>query len=108
MSWLTSLLGFGASRTVEKSLDLAAEYIEDKDKRNELVIELVRIQAQTDTTATIPWVDAVHKLGRQLLWFAMIGLYYYAKFNGVEVDLGELALMVTGPAAYTLMKGRGQ
>lgn len=108
MSWLTSLLGFGSSRTVEKAIGLASEHIEDKDKRNELVVELVRIQAQTDIAATIPWVDAIHKMGRQLMWWGVIGAWLYAKSKGIAIDIGELVALITGPAAYTLLKGRGQ
>lgn len=98
---------FGAGKTVNKALELADQYVVDKDERNRLMVELIKVQAQTDMQATIPWVDALHKMGRQLMWFAVIGFYMYATLNGVAVDLAELAAVCAGPMAYTLLKGVG-
>lgn len=99
---------FGGSRTVERALDMVDKRLIDATKQQELYVELIRQQAQLDAQPTLPWVDALHKMGRQLLWFAVIGVFLYCKRHGIDVDLGELAMIVTGPAAYTLLKGRGQ
>jgi hypothetical protein len=99
---------FGGGKTITKALDLAKEYVEDKDKRNELAVEIIRIQAKADSVSTVPWVDAVHKMGRQLLWFCVIGFYVYSWNKGKPIDLETLALLAGGPGLYTLMKGKGR
>jgi hypothetical protein len=106
MSILTTV--FGGGKTVGKALDLAKEYVEDKDKRNELAVELIKIQAKADSVSTVPWVDALHKMGRQLLWFFVIGFYAYSWNKGTPIDLKTLTLLAGGPGLYTLMKGKGR
>lgn len=95
-----------------KALDLASENIEDKDKLNELYVqameqnnklEIARLQA-----STIPWVDALHKMMRPIMWLSVIAFYIYAKIQDIEVSIEELALLCSGPGVYTLMKGRGR
>lgn len=101
---------FGSSSgtsVVGKSLELADQYIEDKDKKNELAVRLIESAQKADSVQTVPWVDAVHKMGRQLLWFTVIGVYMYCKIKSIPIDISEIALLCAGPGAYTLMKGKG-
>lgn len=108
MSFLSVIGSLFSSRTVEGVIDLAKEKIEDVDKSNNLIVDILKIEAQRDAVSTIPIVDGIHKMGRQLLWYAVIGFYVYAKTHGIPVDLDELALLCSGPGLYTLLKGRGR
>lgn len=109
MNWLQTLFGGGA---VKSAIDLAGQYIEDKDERNKMITRLVEMQAQEEiarlNAKTIPWVDAVHKMMRPFLWLAVIGVWGYCKANAIAVDLDELTLMAAGPGVYTILKGRGR
>ncbi len=102
------LFGESAGSIASKAADIASEYIEDKDKKNALIAELVKGYQQSAAAATVPWVDATHKLGRQLLQFALIGFYFYAWKTGNPVPIEDMALLAAGPGLYTLMKGKGR
>jgi len=102
---------FGSSSgtsVVSKSLELADQFVEDKDKKNELAVRLIESAQKADATQTIPWVDAIHKMGRQLMWMGVIGVFVYCKIKQIPIDISELAMLCAGPGAYTLMKGKGQ
>ena len=105
------LFGGGGS-TVNKALDLASEHIEDKDKLNALYVQAMQQANQVEIArlqaSTIPWVDALHKMMRPLMWCSVIGFYVYSKVKGIDVSIEELALLSSGPGVYTLMKGRGR
>lgn len=102
------LFGNSSSSIVGKAADIASEYIEDADKKNELIAELVRSYQQSASTTTVPWADAVHKLGRQGMQFLLIGFYIYAWRIGQPVPIEDMALLAAGPGLYTLLKGKGR
>ena len=102
---------FGAgdgTSVVSKSLDLASEHIEDVDKRNDLAVRVIEKSLQANDAKTIPWVDAVHKMGRQLMMFALMLMYYFSWKSGNPIPVEELALLAAGPGVYTLLKGKGK
>ena len=68
MSWLGSL--FGQANVVHKGLDIVDQFIMDKDKAAELK---AAFYLQELRTPTVPIIDAIHKMGRQLLAFAQMG-----------------------------------
>ena len=111
MSILKTIGGFlfGASpdSIVSRAADIADQYIEDTDQKNALIAELLRTRMAQAGKATLPWADALHKLGRQVFVMSLTGFYIYAKTHGIELDWQEL-LTVAGPGgAYILLKGRG-
>ena len=99
---------FSGGSFVREVADVAREYIEDPDKRNELIVEVIKSRNAANATTTVPIFDAIHKLGRQLMWFAIMGMYFYSWQQGKPFPFDELALLMSGPGVYTLMKGRGR
>ena len=58
-------------------------------------------------TKTIPWVDALHKMGRQIMNYVLVGYALVCVFTGHEITQYEL-LLIGGPnIAYQLIKGKG-
>lgn len=108
-------LPFGLDRlfqTADKGIDLAAKSTVDVDK----VLQLAQDGKATEVQEyiaelnckTIPWVDALHKMGRLLTQWMLIGLGIIQMYTGHQ--LSEIAwLTIGGPVAlYTWMKGRGK
>lgn len=97
---------------IDSALEIVDEAVIDKDKMMELrfrlyeaanTVYLTELQVQT-----IPWVDALHKMGRQMLSvFVLIG-YVLLKVRGVEVPFDELVAIVAPATAYNIVKGRGK
>ena len=133
LGFLKALFGIGAASSggvVGKVIDLVSEKTEDVDKRNALILDLVKIQMQAETQpawlqalgnwqnitfgaraalVTMMGADALHKLARTLLWGWVIWLYVdMSKTLGQPVDIEQLAMMAAGPALYTMLKGRGR
>ena len=110
MSILASLPIIG--RLFGKVSDLVSEAVVDKDKRNEIfgALEELRYQAYMAelSTKTVPWVDALHKMGRQLQVYGIMGLGAYCLWKGIDLPQW-LILLVGGPTVtYQLMKGKGK
>ena len=97
---------------IGKAGDIASEAIEDKDKLNELNAKLAEIKEQVYmtelNTKTIPWVDAIHKMGRQIL--SLLNLIVPAGLLYVQPDIDPLALAaIVGPSGiYNYIKGKGK
>lgn len=110
------LLGLLTGNTASKALDIALERTEDVDKRNALVLQYVTIKEETRRAelarVTVPWVDAVHKMGRQIFWFGfMVGaLVLIATGHSQELlDQANLLLSIAGGGGvYTVIKGKGK
>jgi hypothetical protein len=106
MSWF-NLLG--------DAKDLASEFIEDKDKSNELTAMLEKLGQEVYMlelqTKTIPWVDAAHKMSRPIISVVtMITAGVIISLNP-DLDIPTLLTVLGGggaPAAiYTAIKGKG-
>ena len=104
---LLSFLGI-----IEKAQDLASEYIEDKDKANELRAHLAEIKEQVYVTElntkTVPWVDALHKMGRQILSVLNLVVPSVLLYVQPEIDPLSLAAIVGPSGVYNYVKGRGK
>lgn len=92
--------------------NLASEAIEDKDKRNELNAVLEQLKQQVYITElktqTIPWVDALHKMGRQIISLTTIIMVGIVVSLNPDIEIWKI-LSGAGPGAvYTLLKGTGQ
>lgn len=116
MAWLRSLIGLLTGGTAARVLDIALEKTEDADKRNELVLEYFRLREETRRAeinrATVPWVDALHKMGRQIFWLAALAAVAVLIALGRGPELKEYAefffTAAAGGGVYTLLKGRGR
>lgn len=92
--------------------ELASEYIEDPDKRNEFAHKLAlkgeEVYIEELKTRTIPWADAVHKLSRPII--SVVAIIAGAIVIGINPEMDIMKLMAgSGPAAiYTLIKGKGK
>lgn len=88
-----------------KGLDIVDQFVEDKDKANELRAQFYLTELATKTH---PLIDGVHKLGRQVLALAQIGFYAYCVTKDIPITW-ELVTGVSGVSgAYTLAKGKGK
>lgn len=112
-------------KPLDKSIDIVDKLVEDKDLRNELRAELQRAEMDLRKLAeqtyiaelqvkTIPWIDATHKMGRQILSLlnliippiTVIILAY------MDIPLTEKHMVVLGvgsaaTVAYNTVKGKG-
>ncbi|AJQ92251.1 hypothetical protein [Gynuella sunshinyii] len=96
---------FGLGKAAERAAKVIDDLVTDKDLANRLRAEVYMTELQAQT---VPWVDAVHKMGRQFLAYAQIGFYAWAVAHGVEIN-AELVAGVSGVAGiYAIAKGRGQ
>ena len=93
------------SANVGKGLEIVDQLVVDKDAANEMKAAFYLTELNTKT---IPIVDALHKMGRQLLALGQLIFYAWALRNGYEIDV-ELVAGVSGATGlYTAMKGRGK
>ena len=93
-------------------IDLVREIVPDKDKQNQIIekLEVTRQQVYMVelNTKTVPWVDALHKMGRQILLYLTLGVVFYCIYKGVEINQ-NLLLILGGPqAVYHFIKGKGK
>ena len=106
MSWIDKIFG-----TVDKSLDLASEAIEDKDLSNQLRASIEELKQSVYIreleTKTVPWVDALHKMQRGILSMAGIIASVYFAHQGVT-DALALAAPFAPAGAYNFVKGKGR
>ena len=113
MSFLAALPLIG--KMFDETTAIVKEAVVDKDKQNEIIGNLEEMARQFDRELylkeleieTIPWVDALHKMGRQILNFVNIGAVVALVLLGHEIT-GPLALLLGGPnVAYQFIKGKG-
>lgn len=97
---------------INKALDIAGEYVEDKDKANELRAHLEEIKQQVYITElqtkTVPWVDAMHKMGRQILSLLSLAVPAVLLWHNPDTNPAALAAIVAPGGIYNYIKGRGQ
>lgn len=113
-------------RPLDKVLDTVDKAVVDQDLKMTLraeikaaELDLRRLAEQTYVaelnSKTIPWVDALHKMGRQILSLVMMliggAVLIYLIKSGQELTLETMAsiLAMSGPAGiYNFVKGRGR
>lgn len=95
-----------------KAIDLASEFITDKDKANELITEIKNGEQQMRLkeleTKTIPWVDALHKMGRQIISILSVVAGALLLHFHPEMPLEKMAIIFGPGGIYQLIKGRGR
>ena len=94
-----------------KVADIVSEFVEDKDKANELKAKIIGLGETTYMTElktkTIPWVDALHKMGRQIGNYASYGLCGYMIHSGIT-DPIALGACFTPGGLYAAFKNKGK
>lgn len=85
--------------------------VEDKDKANEINKALMLAAETTYNkelgTKTVPWVDALHKMGRQITNYLGYGLAFYMTYKG-GVDPLAIIASVAPSGAYAVFKNKGK
>ena len=113
MSWLESIPVIGG--LFKDTADIIKEAVVDKDAQNKIIeaLDTLRMQVEREVylaelgTKTIPWVDALHKMGRQILNALTIAAVCVLLLNNIPVT-GEVALILGGGnLAYQIVKGKG-
>lgn len=95
---------FSAQKTIDKGLDIVDQLVTDKDAALQMKAAFYLTELQTKT---VPWIDAIHKMGRQTLAVAQMGFYWWCLKNNYPITM-ELVAGVSGAASiYTLVKGKG-
>lgn len=103
IGWFTS----GGS-SVEKTIDIISEKVLDVDKQGALIAQVIEAQISADAKGTIPIVDAIHKMGRQVMMMILAYWYYEAWKSGNPIPIDDFMLIAGGPAIYAVLKGKGK
>ena len=94
-----------------KVADLVSEVVEDKDKANEIKGQLMTLAENTYRvelqTKTVPWVDALHKMGRQITSYLGYGLAFYMVHKGGVDPMAVMAAVAPG-GIYAAFKNKGK
>lgn len=106
MNPLKGIIGlFKPGENIAKAADIIDQFVQDKDQAGKLLGAFYLAELQTKT---IPIIDGIHKLGRQILAVAQVVFYAWALKHGHEIT-PELVAGVSGVAGiYTVAKGRGK
>ncbi len=92
-----------------KVADLISEVVEDKDKANEIKQQLMLAAEATYNaelaTKTVPWVDALHKMGRQITGYLGYALAFYMVSEGGVDPMAVMAAVAPG-GIYAAMKNK--
>jgi hypothetical protein len=88
--------------------NLISEAVEDVDKANVINSKLMQAAEKTYSqelnTKTIPWVDALHKMGRQIQGYLGYGLAFYMVKEGFDPMAVMAAVAPSG--IYAAMKNK--
>lgn len=95
-----------------KVVDLISEVVEDPDKRNEIE-KAIKLAAEETyrlelNTKTVPWVDAIHKMGRQILSILSLVIPAVLIYYQPTIDPLTLAAMTAPGGVYNYIKGKGK
>ena len=103
---VASVLTGGGDGIIGKSVDIIDKKVQNKDKSDALIGEVVL--KYLDNPPTIPIFDALHKVMRQVMMTALAIVYYIEWKNGTPIPLNDFMMIAGGPALYTVMKGVGR
>lgn len=88
--------------------DIVSKAVVDKDKANEINSKLMGLAEKTYLAElgvkTIPWVDALHKMGRQIQGYLGYGLAFYMVKEGFDPMAVMAAVAPSG--IYAAMKNK--
>jgi hypothetical protein len=110
MGFLSALNPF--RDTINKAIDLADQAITDKDALNELKYSLSELKENTYQmelqTKTVPWVDGLHKMGRQIISLVSILAIVGLKLADVDLSMEEMIALAGPGGVYNYVKGKGE
>lgn len=99
-------------KLIDGTRDIVSQAVTDKDKRNEILGNLDKLKEEVYLaelgTKTIPWVDAIHKMGRQIINMVTILAIVTMRLLDIEITQEMVVLMGGGNLAYQIIKGRGK
>jgi hypothetical protein len=113
MSFLSAIPLIG--KLVDGVFNIADQAIEDKDKLNELKAKVSEIQETAREsiylaelgTKTIPWIDGLHKMGRQIINLVTIISVVVLLLLEIEITGPAAIVLGGGNAIYQFVKGKG-
>ena len=87
----------------------------DKDQKLALIFKVQEMAQEMRLaelqTKTVPWVDALHKMGRQILSLVSVIGVLVLLFSGHDLTQNELLAILTASAPtgiYNWVKGKGK
>ena len=99
-------------KLIDGTRDIISQAVTDKDKRNEILGNLDQLKQEIYLaelgTKTIPWVDGLHKMGRQIINLVTIAAIVTMRLLDVEITQEMVILMGGGNLAYQIIKGKGK
>ena len=94
----------------DKTADLISEAVEDPDKLNAIKGNIETLKQERYTlelqTKTVPWVDALHKMGRQITGYVGYALAFYMVHKGFD-PMAVMAAVAPG-GIYAAFKNKGK
>ena len=97
---------------IDKGVDIIDKAVVDKDKQIELQEIFRQLKEQTYqlelNTKTVPWVDALHKMGRQILSLLSLVVPAVLLYTNPDINPAALAAALTPGGIYNFVKGKGQ
>lgn len=110
--------------------DLISEAIPDKDKQAAIRAQIIEVQARVQESfnaltaklaeleasqriaelgvKTYPWLDALHKMGRQINGWAFLLVVAGCQLSGHPLDPTTAASVAAVLGVYNYVKGKGQ
>jgi len=111
MGWLDSL-----GKIFSDTGDIVKEVVVDKDKQNAILgnLETIKFAMEKELhikeleTKTIPWIDGLHKMGRQILNLLVVIATVVLMLSGQTITPEVALLLGGGNVAYQLIKKVGK
>ena len=95
-----------------KITDIVDKAVIDQDQKIALTNALEQLKEQVYMkeldTKTVPWVDALHKMGRQIISLVNIIAGIVIMYINPEVDPLSLAAVLGAGGVYNAVKGKGK
>lgn len=96
--------------------DIIKEVVVDKDAQNKILENLETVKQQMHKelyikeleTKTVPWIDALHKMGRQIINLATIIAVTILLLKNIEITGPAALVLGGGNVAYQVIKGKGK
>lgn len=114
MSILSSVPFIG--KMFDRTIDVVQEAVTDKDAQNRILGSLETLKQQIDKelhiielqTKTVPWVDALHKMGRQMINLVTIIAVTVLLLKDIAITGPAALILGSGNVAYQVIKGKGR
>ena len=102
----------GLFKALGEAIGLVRETVQDPDLANRIIAKIQAAQEETYRlelqTKTVPWVDALHKMGRQILSLITLGTGAVLLHLHPDMDPLALASIIAPGGVYNWVKGRGR